>query len=711
LFDIFLQGPSNEDFFKLADGLSSLPDLLKCITTSSGDIAVIYSTPGKTNLVGFSKQQKSVTRKAEWISPFDRGSAHFIEELRLLFIPSSYGYDVFRICDTSDASLAFSIHLGATGKYAVFLPNGKISGSPGCEELINISTESGIIDSSVVLPWRNRPAEVLKALGGDPVQIEVLSKVTERWLKKLGNPESNPEPTAADIPSLSLTNDIPLWAKSEQVSLKFEAKPGTAPVKDVVVRVNGVDQQRGANSTDGESEIERTIKLAEGQNWIEAVAIDAKGRNSNLLRFRTILLEAPLPAKRFIVAMGVSKYRDSSMNLEFAAKDATDLSNAFKASTNGPTEVLLLTNDQVTRDSLEKIRAFLANATENDEVVAFCAGHGVLDSNLDYVYASHEFDSGNPTATGIKLDDLVDAIGSSKSLKRLLLLDTCHAGQVGEKEEMLLAQMDTDLPKGVRAVKQRGMSVKPVSGLSAEGQQRFIEEMFLLPGLHRGINIIGASGGAEFALESALWNNGVFTATIIEALRDKKADLNSDTRISVGELRDYLGQRVSELTKGAQKPSVVASERDQDFDLIRVATTGRKTPSITEEESQLPPETDQAAQSTEAIIRDYYRAVVSRDEAAVQSFFAETVNYLSYGNKSKAKVLADHRGDWKRYSGSQFEVSNFVSTGPSSCQFILDYSLMQGERPRRGKLQMTATFTDSVPQKITSLQAKVISAK
>jgi hypothetical protein len=131
--------------------------------------------------------------------------------------------------------------------------------------------------------------------------------------------------------------------------------------------------------------------------------------------------------------------------------------------------------------------------------------------------------------------------------------------------------MDTNLPSGVRAVKQRGMSVKPVSGLSAEGQQRFIEEMFLLPGLHRGINIIGASGGAEYALESAQWNNGVFTASIIEALRDKKADLNSDTRISVGELRDFLAQRVSELTKGAQKPSVVASERDQDFDLIRAA--------------------------------------------------------------------------------------------------------------------------------------------
>jgi hypothetical protein len=192
----------------------------------------------------------------------------------------------------------------------------------------------------------------------------------------------------------------------------------------------------------------------------------------------------------------------------------------------------------------------------------------------------------------------VDAIGSSKSLKRLLLLDTCHSGQVGEKDEMLLAQMDTELPKGVRAVKQRGMSVKPVAGLSAEGQQRFIEEMFLLPGLHRGINIIGASGGAEFALESAQWNNGVFTASIIEALREKKADLNEDGRVSVGELRNYLSQRVSELTKGAQKPSVVAAERDQDFDLIR---TTYKRPAHPRGQATLHDESAETSQQSDVL--------------------------------------------------------------------------------------------------------------
>jgi hypothetical protein len=606
---------------------------------TDGKNLIIYGSADSITLAAVDLNNKKIEPIKIWKFASRFGKALIDAYSGHLFIPNASGFEVWNVW-SSQPKKGFDLVLGDDSNYCVVLPDSKFAGSPGSENLISISSAKGHLDGASLSPWRNRPSEVLKALGGDPVQIEVLSKVTERWLKKLGNPEKQPEPTAADIPSLSLANDLPLWAKSERVNLKFSAKPGTSPVKDIVVRVNGVDQQRGSNSADGKSEIERPIKLAEGQNWIEAVAIDEKGRTSNLLRFRTILPEVSASAKRFIIAMGVSKYRDSSMNLEFAAKDATDLSNAIKESTSCPSEVLLLTNDQVTRDSFEKIRAFLASATENDEVVAFCAGHGVLDANLDYVYASHEFDSADPTATGIKLDDLVDAIGSSKSLKRLLLLDTCHSGQVGEKEEMLLAQMDTDLPKGVRAVKQRGMSVKPVSGLSAEGQQRFIEEMFLLPGLHRGINIIGASGGAEFALESAQWNNGVFTASIIEALRDKKADLNGDTRISVGELRDFLAQRVSELTKGAQKPSVVASERDQDFDLIRAAYK-RPTPPVEQPASQTQAAvpTENSHEGLQEFFNSWMTAHQSNNPDSLVAHYADQVAYCyEKGITPRAKI-------------------------------------------------------------------------
>jgi uncharacterized caspase-like protein len=314
--------------------------------------------------------------------------------------------------------------------------------------------------------------------------------------------------------------------------------------------------------------VERKVRLAEGQNWIEAVAIDEEGRASNRVRFRTIPREADKPRKRFIVAMGVSIYRDRDQDLEFAAKDASDLSRAIQDAFPGDSEVLLLRNEQVTREAPNQIREFLSTATENDEVVVFCAGHGVLDENLNYYYCSHEFDPDDPSGSCIELDELIGAIDSAKALNRILLLDTCHSGQVGEKDELLLARLNSGLPDGVRVVKTGPSEVPKEDGADPEMRRRFIEEMFSLPGLHRGLNIIGASAGAQLAFESRDWNNGVFTASILEGLAGKKADSDGDGRVSITELRAYSGERVAELTKGAQTPSVVAFEEDQDFHLL-----------------------------------------------------------------------------------------------------------------------------------------------
>jgi len=605
---------------------------------------VFYGAGDSLALDSIDLSSGQVQRKQTWTYASRFGEALFDDESGRLFMPTASGFEVWNIFGSAVIAKQFDLILGEDEQYAILLPNGAYAGSPGCENLLSLNIGEAKVDAVSVAPWRNRPVEVLKALAGNTNQIDVLAKVTERWQKRIGFDPAKPEPKASDLPKVLVTNRPALWSKSAQAQFPIEWQQGDSPVSKVIVRVNGVDCSRFEGKMLENPKklgyVDAVVKLVEGQNWIEVVAIDEKGLSSNLVRFRTILSEAAKPTKRYIIAMGVSKYRDSALNLEFAAKDATDLASAIKESTNGETEVLLLTDEQATKDATAKIREFLANATENDEVVAFCAGHGVLDSNLDYVYASHEFDSANPSETGIKLDELVDAIGSSKSLKRLLLLDTCHSGQVGEKDEMLLAQMNTELPKGVRAVKQRGMSVKPVADLSAEGQQRFIEEMFLLPGIHRGINIIGASGGAEFALESAQWNNGVFTATIIEALRDKKADLNGDTRISVVELRDFLGQRVSELTKGAQKPSVVASERDQDFDLIRAAykrpaPPAEKTASQTE--SAAP--TENSHEGLQEFFNSWMSAHQSNSPDALVAHYADQVAYCyEKGITTRAKI-------------------------------------------------------------------------
>ena len=630
----------------------------------------------------------------EWKYSPALGRPVYVEEKNWVLIPEAFGYSVFDIGGRGRPEKKFALHLQGRASFAIVLPDGTFAGSAGCEDGLLMPNGRGNLEASTLSPWRNRPAEVLRALDGDPVQAGILARVTERWLKKLGNPERKPEPKIGDVPTLTLADDVPLWARTEEFKIRFQVDAGSSPVKEVIVRVNGVDQRRVSNRVDNNGIVERTVTIGEGQNWIEAVAKDEKGYSSNVIRFRTILRKASKPARRLIIAMGVSKYRDASLNLTYAAKDAKDLADVLKSISPEGSSSLVLTDSEVTVDGLAQIRKFLSGATESDEVIAFCAGHGTLDSNLDYLYCGHDFDQRNPSGTGIKLDELVDAIGSGKALKRLLLLDTCHSGQVGEKEEMLLARLDSVLPAGVRAVRQRGMAVKPVvAGLTEERRQRFIEEMFRLPGFYRGLSIIGASGGAEFAYESARWNNGVFTASIIEALREKKADLNGDRSVRVSELRDYLAERVSTQTGGSQKPSVVAFERDQDFELV---SSGAKR--------------FWSADYQEAVVRNYYRAIQSRDELEVSRYLADEVDYYTSGTISKKKVMADIRGDWKRYHAFEnYTILEFESTSPDTCQVLLRYNVQQGDTIRSGDLRLTVTLTSDETQTIKGIKAKVIS--
>ena len=84
---------------------------------------------------------------------------------------------------------------------------------------------------------------------------------------------------------------------------------------------------------------------------------------------------------------------------------------------------------------------------------------------------------------------------------------------------------------------------------------------------HTTSHIIAGAAGAEYALESGAWKNGVFTSTIIQALQDPNVDANKDGKLTVEELQNYVTSKVSEQTNGEQKPSSVSSEGCEGFPL------------------------------------------------------------------------------------------------------------------------------------------------
>ena len=70
-----------------------------------------------------------------------------------------------------------------------------------------------------------------------------------------------------------------------------------------------------------------------------------------------------------------------------------------------------------------------------------------------------------------------------------------------------------------------------------------------------GVDIMAAAAGNEFAYETDSLRNGLFTYSLLTALKSGDADTDNDKGISVSELQRYVSAMVKRLSKGRQQPS------------------------------------------------------------------------------------------------------------------------------------------------------------
>ena len=80
-----------------------------------------------------------------------------------------------------------------------------------------------------------------------------------------------------------------------------------------------------------------------------------------------------------------------------------------------------------------------------------------------------------------------------------------------------------------------------------------VELKSLLAGTN--VTVLASSGEVEVSRESDTLGHGAFTAAMIEAL-GQEADSDRNGMISVGELGDFLGRRLPELTDNGQTPAI-----------------------------------------------------------------------------------------------------------------------------------------------------------
>ncbi|MCK7510241.1 MAG: caspase family protein [Desulfobacterales bacterium] len=138
----------------------------------------------------------------------------------------------------------------------------------------------------------------------------------------------------------------------------------------------------------------------------------------------------------YILAVGIDRYRDASINLKYAAKDARDFITqlADKAKTIYPPANIHLTtlvNEQAGKQNiLAAIDKLAALVKHGDSFIFFDASHGLLWKAST---TSSPAASTGPLDTGkslISSNEIVEMSKKIKALSQLFIFDTCHAGGV-----------------------------------------------------------------------------------------------------------------------------------------------------------------------------------------------------------------------------------------------------------------------------------------
>ena len=441
----------------------------------------------------------------------------------------------------------------------------------------------------------NRPDIIFEGLGFPKDQIELLKTAESKRLKRMGVTEEMLKPDF-HIPELQIVGDVPATTSKDQFDLQIKATDDKYPLDRLRVYVNNVP----VNGRDGEllrdqrtQSLEKTIpiKLAAGRNKIQVSVLNSAGAESLYANAEVhCTAERPKP-KLYAVALGVSQYDRPEWCLKYAAKDATDLIGKLKAkagSSYSEVKPLLLTDKEVIKESAAKIKEFLSGATIDDTVLLFMAGHGLLDDKYDYYFGTTDIDPAKPSERGMPYEAIDTILAEVPSLKKALLMDTCHAGELDDDEKKELAATDgSAIPStspdtstnsspnpsplagkvAMRAIGTRGMSVKAIEG--AKGKSDWYEKLQdMFDDLRRGsgATVISSSQGAEYAFESSEQSNGLFTYALMEAL-DGKATPNKEGQITISSIGDYVKKRVQDLTKGKQNPNLRGVNLEEDFTL------------------------------------------------------------------------------------------------------------------------------------------------
>ncbi len=261
-----------------------------------------------------------------------------------------------------------------------------------------------------------------------------------------------------------------------------------------------------------------SLKPVPGLNTFLAVGTglwDIEGYSPTVVKNVT---GADIPSTLHLLSVGINKYRDARLNLDYSVPDSDSISKSIKGVSGRIfpeiKEYTLRDANATKANIVGKLGEIAAQAKSEDVVVLYFAGHGLVVGN-EWLFMPYETALSNSEQdyanVGLSSSTLQELLIKSNAKRILLLIDSCQSGATTE---------------------------------AFREQQKFQRKFLRDISRVAGITVIAAARKDQSSAETATLGHGLFTYELITALQGK-ADVDpADNKITAHELAQYIADEL-----------------------------------------------------------------------------------------------------------------------------------------------------------------------
>ncbi len=454
----------------------------------------------------------------------------------------------YRITDGQEI-LAFFLS-GYDQRWVLWTPSGYYDASAGGEGLIGWHINNGKDQAADFFPV----SRFRKQFYRPDVVSKVLDTLDEKEALTLADKEAGRKTEKVSIetmtpPVVSIAGNGTMEVKTPLVAVPFVVRsPSGEPVTAVSALVGGLPSAglKGIRHAPKEGEtLEMSIPVPEQDTEVAIIAENrfAKSEPATLrLSWKGEAIRAPVKPRLYILAVGVSTYKDESLQLSYAHADAEEFVKLMlrqKGHLYEDVKAMLLTGKtdkvanrdnilvgvkwiEATKDNiLDGLRWLEKNTSINDIAVIFLSGHGNTEEGI-YYFLPVNTDQDNLKKTALASSSITDTLKVLHG-KVVVFADTCKSGVIMEGAKGPPFKID-DL----------------------------VNELINTP---KVVVVYASTKGSEKAKEDKAWGHGAFTKAVLEGLGGR-APSGDTGKITILGLAKYISDRVKELTNGKQTPTM-----------------------------------------------------------------------------------------------------------------------------------------------------------